>query len=261
MTGLQSLQRRFQNYLMGSSEEIEKDIVSSGDALAEHRLGIYFNAFRIRLIDCLATEYSGLQKHLGQQGFENLALDYLKACPPSHPSVRWFGKDLAEHLRTTSHHKEREFLSELVSFEWAKGLVFDEHNTTSLYSIEEMAHVPQQCWPDIRVKFIAAIRWLDLYWNVCPYWVALDQGEKLPNIHREDYPVRWLIWRKDRDPYWRSLEVHEAWAIEATANGANFSEICEGLCEWISEEQVAITAAGFLKQWISDDLVERIEYQ
>ena len=260
MTELQGLQRRFQDYLIGSSDEIEKDIVSSSEALAEHRLGIYFNAYRIRLIDCLATEYSALRQHLGQQTFESLALDYLKAHPSSHPSVRWFGKDLAEYLRATSAHEEREFLSELASFEWAKGLVFDERDAADLYSFEEMTQVPQQVWPDIRVRFVTAIRWLDCYWNVCPYWAALDQGEKLPEIDREDYPLRWLIWRKDRDPYWRSLEVHEAWAIEAAQNGANFAELCEGLCEWISEEQVAITAAGLLKQWISDDLVVRIDY-
>ena len=260
MTVLQGLQRRFQDYLRGSSDEIEKDIVSSSEALAEHRLGIYFNAYRIRLINCLATEYSGLQQHLGQQNFENLALDYLKAHPSSHPSVRWFGKDLAEYLRTNSDHEEREFLSELASFEWAKGLVFDERDAASLYSVEEMARVPQLAWPDIQVRFVTAIRWLDCYWNVCPYWAALDQGEKLPEIDREDYPLRWLIWRKDRDPYWRSLEVHEAWTIEAAQKGANFAELCEGLCEWISEDQVAITAAGLLKQWISDDLVVRIDY-
>ena len=260
MTGLQGLQRRFQDYLRGSSDEIEKDIVSSSDALAEHRLGIYFNAYRIRLIDCLAIEYSGLQQHLGQHDFENLALDYLKAHPSTHPSVRWFGKDLAEYLRTTSAHQEREFLSELAGFEWAKGLVFDARDSASLYSFEEMAQVPQQAWPGIQVGFVTAMRWQDCYWNVCPYWAALDQGEKLPKVHREDYPRRWLIWRKERDPYWRSLEVHEAWAIEAAQNGANFAELCEGLCEWISEDAVAITAAGLLKQWISDDLVVRIDY-
>jgi len=260
MTELQGLQSRFQNYLMSSSDEIEGDIVSSSNALAEHRLGIYFNAYRIRLIDCLATEYSGLQKHLGQQSFENMALDYLKVHPSSHPSVRWFGKDLAEYLGTTNDHEDREFLSELASFEWTKGLVFDERDAASLYSFEEMARVPQQAWPGIQVRFVTAMRWLDCYWNVCPYWAALDRGDKLPEICCEDYPLRWLIWRKDRDPYWRSLEVHEAWAIEAAQNGASFAELCEGLCEWISEDAVAITAAGLLKQWISDDLVVRIDF-
>ena len=67
MSHLRSLQRRFQAYLTESSEAIKKDIVSTPDAPAEHRLGTYFNAYRIRLIDCLAIDYSGLQKYLGDQ--------------------------------------------------------------------------------------------------------------------------------------------------------------------------------------------------
>ncbi|MCZ6668536.1 MAG: DUF2063 domain-containing protein, partial [Gammaproteobacteria bacterium] len=106
-----------------------------------------------------------------------------------------------------------------------------------------------------------AMRWLDLNWNIGPYWMALDGDEALPEKSRNEYPVRWLLWRKNRDPFWRSLEVHEAWAIEAAQNGARFAEICEGLCEWISEDAVAMTAAGLLKQWISDDLVERVDFQ
>ena len=59
--------------------------------------------------------------------------------------------------------------------------------------------------------------------------------------------------------HWRSLEVHEAWAIEQAGLGADFAEICEGLLEWIDEAQVALVAAGFMKQWISDQLLDRLE--
>jgi len=40
--------------------------------------------------------------------------------------------------------------------------------------------------------------------------------------------------------------------------GANFADICEGLLEWIDADQVALIAAGFLKQWISDQLLSRL---
>jgi len=260
MSNLRHLQSRFQNYLLGVSDDIQADIISTPDALAEHRLGAYYNAYRIRLIDALAVDYSALQKYLGSEAFEYLALDYLKFYPSNYPSLRWFGKDLTEYMRRHFKHEDREFLSELAGFEWAKGLVFDDIDKTSLFQIDDMAQVPAQAWQDIRIKFKPAIRWLDLYWNVCTYYVALENNEVLPEKYRDEYPLRWLIWRKNRDPFWRSLEVHEAWAFESAYQGANFAELCEGLLEWISEDQVAITAAGFLKQWISDELVTTIEY-
>ncbi len=49
--------------------------------------------------------------------------------------------------------------------------------------------------------------------------------------------------------------MHEAWALEQAQNGANFGFICEGLMEWIDAEHVAIVAVGFLKQWISDQII------
>ena len=120
MNNLGNLQNRFQSYLLGESNDIESDIISTEDALAEHRLGTYYNAYRIRLIDALAIDYSALQKHLGSEIFENIALDYVKLHPSNHPSARWFGKHLAEYMRRHYTGEDREFLNELASFEWTK---------------------------------------------------------------------------------------------------------------------------------------------
>jgi len=258
MTELRTLQCRFQDYLTGVSEEIEQDIISTSYALAEHRLGAYYDAYRIRLINALATDFSSLQKYLGNETFEILCLDYLKARPSTHPSVRWFGQHLVEFIRADSELEDREFIAELASFEWTQGLVFDAEDEGDLIRLEDMAQVPPQAWPEIVIQFKPAILWLDLYWNVCPVSVALESNAPSPEKQRSEMPVRWLLWRKNLDTHWRSLEVHEAWAIELAHQGANFAALCEGLCEWISEDQVSLVAASLLKQWINDDLVEKI---
>ena len=260
MTRLHELQQRFQDYLIGTSEEVENDIISSENALAEYRLGAYYNACRIRLIDILALDYSAIEKYLGREAFENLALDYLRIYPSRHPSVRWFGQHLSDYLSDQYDREDSDFVTEIARFEWARGLVFDGEDANAIVQIEDMARVPPESWPNLRIKFIPALRWLDLYWNACPYAVALDNGETPPDRQHNEIPVRWLIWRRKHNPNWRSLEVHEAWAIEATQQGASFAELCEGLCEWISEDQVAMTAAGLLKQWVSDELVVRVEF-
>lgn len=260
MNKLRELQQRFQDYLISDANGIENDIVSTEDALAEHRLGAYYNAYRIRLIDTLAVDYAAIEKHLGRQTFESLALDYLEIFPSTHRSVRWFGKNLPEYLDKLCDREDHEFLAELARFEWAQGLVFDANDETMLFQLEDMAQVPPEAWASLSIQFKPAMQWLDLYWNVCPYSVAIDSGEPLPEPQRENIPVRWLLWRKNQNPHWRSLEVHEAWAIQVAQQGASFAELCEGLCEWISEDQVAITAAGFLKQWIDDELVVGISY-
>ena len=89
MSHLRDLQLRFQDYLIDGSEAIEKDIVSSETALAEHRLGTYYNAYRIRLIDSLAVDFSALEQYLGRESFENMTLDYLRTSKTSlFPEVK-----------------------------------------------------------------------------------------------------------------------------------------------------------------------------
>lgn len=260
MTHLRDLQLRFQDYLTGVSEDIEQDIVSTDDALAQHRLGTYYNAYRIRLIDCLAVDYSALENYLGRPAFENLTLDYLKLYPSTHPSVRWFGAKLPEYIEQYYQGEDAEFLQELASYEWAQTLVFDAADSPVLFQLEDMAQVPAAAWAGIRFEFIPALRWLDLLWNVAVIENAVDKGDIMPEKQRAEHPLRWLMWRYQMKTHWRSLEVHEAWALESAVKGANFADICEGLLEWIDEQQVAITAAGFLKQWVSDQLVVSLDY-
>jgi len=203
---LHALQQRFQDYLTGQSEDFEKDIVSTKEALAEHRLGAYYNAYRIRLIDCLATDFDGLQKELGEEAFEYLVLDYLKLYPSEQPSVRWVGKHMVEFLQHSSH-EDKEFLAELASFEWTQGLCFDAKESKALFVIEQMAEISPEHWPQMTFQFQPSVRWLDFQWNIPPYWVALDTEETRPEKIREDIPTRWLMWRKEFSAHWRSLDV------------------------------------------------------
>ncbi|MBT8434437.1 MAG: DNA-binding domain-containing protein [Gammaproteobacteria bacterium] len=259
MSHLRDLQLRFQDYLIDGSEDIEQDIISTEDAIAEHRLGTYYNAYRIRLIDCLAVDYPALEKYLGREAFENMALDYLQHFPSCHASVRWFGENLPAFLGDVYRGKEAEFLEEMARYEWAQTTVFDAADSVHLLQLEDMATVPVDAWPGLTLKFKPALIWLDLLWNVPLIENALDSGTRVPQKQRDDFPRRWMLWRRELKIQWRSLEVHEAWAIEQAANGANFAAICEGLLEWIDEQQVALAAAGLLKQWVGDQLVLKLD--
>lgn len=255
---LRNLQLRFQDYLEGNSDDIENDIISTENARAEHRLGAYYNAYRIRLIDCLAVDYPALEKHLGREAFEDLALNYLARYPSKHPSVRWFGRQLPQYLQNDYRGEQQTFLHELAAWEWAQTLVFDAADSESTVQVEDIAEIPPETWPELRFEFIAAMRWLDLNYNVPQYENALESGAEPPTIEINENPQRWLLWRQALITHWRSLEVHEAWALQQAAADASFAEICEGLLEWVDAEQVALVAAGFLKQWASDQLLIRL---
>lgn len=260
MTELHDLQMRFQDYLITGNESIEADITSSDNALAEHRLAVYYNAYRLRLIDALAVDFTALDQYLGREAFEYLTLDYLKHYPSRHPSVRWFGENLSRYITEHYQGDDREFVQELVDYAWAKSLIFDKVHSDELFQPEQVATLPPEAWATIRFHFKPAIQWLDLYWNIPAIDSAVESETDVPDKQRGEHPQRWLLWRQEMRTHWRSLEVHEAWAIEQAVLGANFSELCEGLCEWVDAEQVAMTAAGFMRQWLTDQLVQRLEF-
>ncbi|WP_293649853.1 hypothetical protein [Thiolapillus sp.] len=100
---------------------------------------------------------------------------------------------------------------------------------------------------------------LDLSWNIPLLWSAIDQQEDpLPDLEEQAFPVGWLLWRQDLVPSWRRLDVDEAWAIDRAQEGMRFSEICEGLLEWVDELNAPLRAAGFIKTWVSHGLIAEL---
>ncbi len=259
MRQLHELQARFQAYLETGDDAIEKDILSSADTHAEHRLAVYYNAYRFRLIDCLAVDYPALCKLVGRDAFEDLALAYLARYPSTHPSVRWFGRHLPTYLRDEYRGEDRELLAEMAAWEWAQAMVFDAADSDATVSVDAMATIPPEDWPALRFEFKPALRWVDLHWNVPPIEQALEQDDASPARERGDFARRWLLWRRELKIHWRSLDVHEAWAIEQARAGSNFGELCEGILEWVDASQAPLAGAGMLRQWIGDGLLRSIQ--
>ncbi len=259
MRHLHELQARFQAYLETGDDAIENDIVGSADARAEHRLAVYYNAYRIRLIDCLAVDYPALCKLVGRDAFEDLALEYLQRHPSTHPSVRWFGRYLQTYLRDDYRGEASELLAEMAAWEWAQAMVFDAADSGGTVAVDDMAGIPPEQWPSLCFEFKPALRWVDLHWNVPQIEQALEQDNTAPARERREFAQRWLLWRHDLKTHWRSLDVHEAWAIEQAAAGRNFAALCEGLLEWIDASQAPLVGAGLLRQWIGDGLLRSFQ--
>ncbi len=250
---LRALQQRFKAYLQQDDPAIHDDIRDDDQARAEHRLAAYWNAYRLRLIEALGNDFEKLQALIGEADFERLILDYVAEHPSRHRSIRWVG----QHLPAFLEQRGEALLAELAAFEWALGLCFDAAESDQRMPLDDMAAIAPEDWPALRFAFEPSMRWLDLSWNAMAIWQALDAGETAPAPQRGDHPVRWLLWRNHDELHWRSLEVTEAWAIEAAAGGADFAQISEGLLEWLDADHAALAAAGFLKQWLHDGLIAR----
>ncbi|MDZ7841208.1 MAG: DNA-binding domain-containing protein [Gammaproteobacteria bacterium] len=261
MTSLSVLQARFQSYLLGRNGDIEALTVGSDRLPARDRLAVYADAYRLRLLEVLAEDFPGLHGMIGDQSFEALGTAYIDANPSDHPSVRWYGRRLPGFLRSTDPYREQPLLAEMAEFEWAQGEVLDAADSP-VVELDTLGALAPAAWPDMHISFQSALRRLDLAWNVPALWQAVHDGTDAPPEPRHlEAAVPWLLWRRDLKVHWRSLEDDERWAIDAVRGGCSFGELCEGLLARTGDADVPLRAAGYLKRWVTDELVARIQYQ
>lgn len=255
---LPALQRRFQDYVLQHGGEAAALVAGDGRADAATRLGVYADAYRLRLLEVLGNDYPALRQLAGAEEFERIGQAYIEASPSVTPSVRWFGRHLPEFLQAASA-PEGSVYADLALFEWKQGEAFDGPDAESL-PLEAMAAVPPESWPEMRLLLHPSLWRLDLRWNAPALFQAHEAKQPLPAPLATAAVTPWLIWRDAAlDIRWRSLNPDEAAALDAAAAGQSFGAICERLCEWIEPDQVALHAAGLLKRWLVDGLIVELE--
>jgi hypothetical protein len=254
---LTRLQGIFQDFILNDDPAIAAEVIGTTRVDAATRLGIYANAYRLRLLEALDTDYPGLHTIAGDEEFDRLGRAYVDAHPSSFRSLRWFGDRMGEFLRATAPWCDYPVFAEMAAFEWAMSDAFDASDTV-LATVEDMAAVAANAWPALRFTPHDSLRRLDLHWNVPTVWKAIDTEQDPPNLEESELPVAWLVWRRDLRTYFRSLDVAEAWALDAMLRGEPFSFLCEGLTEWIDSQNVPMHAAALLKRWLSDGLIREI---
>lgn len=255
MRSLNELQTEFQNYLLHKNSHIQNDIIE-GKLSSLTRLDIYREAYHLRLLDSLKQDYAVIYALMGEEAFNKLALHYIQTHPSQFRSIRWFGKEFAAFIQQTSAYSQQGWLIEMAEFEWLLTEAFDACDST-LLTVEQMAAIPFENWPGMRFQLHPSLRKLVLRWNSMALWNAVKE-EKLLQAKKSSKKTHCFIWRKQHDVHFRSLSIDENDMLDAMLAGKSFSEICERLCQWIDEEQVAMHGATLLKQFIMDEQITAV---
>lgn len=256
---LQSLQAHFQGYLLGrvSTEEMSKAIHEGRLTSKAVLLNVYFQAYRLRLIEALETEFPALVAAMGTDAFNNMADGYIQTHPSHHPSVRWFGRHLPDFLRQSPSWRENPQYGDIAAFEWALSLAFDAADATAADEADA-AVIPPDAWPVLGMEFLPSLHRCTLSSNAPQMRQAVDQeAETLPELEQSNDPVAWVIWRPELTMEYRSMEIDEAKALDCAREGGNFSDICQTLLQWTEADSVAARAAGLLRAWLQQRMIAR----
>lgn len=195
-------------------------------------LGIYVEAYRLRLLEALRHDYPELLALAGEAEFEKIGGAYIAEHPSRGPNLRHFGRHLAGFLAGAATWRARPELADRAALEWAEGEAFDAADALPL-DAAKLAAISPETWPEIGFRFHDSVRRVDL----------------------KAAPKSWLFWRKDLEVMKREVEPDEAAALDAALGGARFEAICRTIARFVGEDAAPSRAAGLLRVWLDDGLI------
>jgi hypothetical protein len=254
MPPLRQLQSDLQKYLVGEASDIADAIVDAPPLPIDARLGIYRNAYQVRLIEALDDTYPVLRAVLGDEEFAALGERFVAAQPSVHRSIRWYGGELAHFLAHQSPYAEQPIFAELARLEWTLAEVFDAADAET-QPRAALAAIDPTAWGDLHFEFHPSLRRLHLQWNTAAVWQAMSRDATPPDPTCAEQPAPWLLWRQDLQNYFRCMTAEEAAALNCALRGATFGEICAALRDWLPEEEIPLRAASLLAMWADSGII------
>ena len=252
---LGDLQRTFQDYLLVTSDAFQAAVRDTKKADRVTLLDVYRDGYALRLIEVLTSDYPGLMAMAGPADFDHMARAYIAAHPSRHPSVRWFGRGLADFLARTPPYNGAPAAAEMARFEWALGEAFDSADVVPIAADALMALLPE-AWETLAFTALPSLHRYTFTFEVAQAWQRRDEVE-FGNLEvaRADRPVTWAIWRPERVSNFRSLDPDEAAMLDALVAGHAFPELCETLAPFTGDDQAPARAAGLLRTWVEGGMI------
>lgn len=206
---------------------------------AERRLELYRRTYRRRLTGCLRASYPALRHALGDDLFDEFALDYLTAHPPKGPSLATLGLMFPDHLDATRPDRElsperrehwADFLVDLARLERAFLDVYDGPGIEYFGArSEEVPAAPTDPGLELVAEPAPCLRLLRVRSAVDEFLLAARRGDSpAPPVPGERYLA---LSRRD-------------WVVTLTAMPADEYTLLDGLAQRACL-RAAAAAAGF----------------
>ena len=255
MSGFKDLQDRFQRAILQGDGQIIKDIRKSDKESRDTLLGVYQDAYSLRLIEFLDNEYEKLSLLLGDDGWDAMARAYIANTLSQSPNARHYGAKLPEFLREHTPFAAQPILGDMADFERALNHAFDAANDDVL-GIENLGAVPPENWPELVFTPHATVTRLRLETNAQAVWQALENETAPPTIETTKEPDQVIVFRQDMRSMFRSMSYEEAMLWDEMAKGASFGGLNELSATYGGEDEAAMRVAGYLKGWIESQMLK-----
>lgn len=265
---LATAQRWMQRVIMaagGDEEAVRKASAAEGIAPARalemvlpshsltrlERLGIYRGMYEARMREALEVDYPLLSGFLGEELWEEFVSVYIREYPSRSYTLNRLGDFVPLFATEIEGLPRPRFVEDLARYELALTQVFDAPETPAL-TPGDVAAVPEEAWPVVRLAPIAAFRLEEFRYPVNRYAEAAREKPETPVPRPKK--TRLAIFRRDYTPMALELSKPGFDLLGRLAAGMRLGEAIEA-----SRAPEAALFSWF-QEWTGEGLFQRVEF-
>ena len=230
---------------------VELLIRSAPGVLARQRLGIYHNAYRVRLAEVLAESFGKTCLFMGSAQFDREACSFALRHPPLVRSLNRYGEGFPGWLAV--RYPANPELHELAQLDWDLRTRFDGADAPALDATLARADGAAQ-WLARSSPLHRSVLLRRHCSNLAAIWQAIDAAAPVPAPVIQAGGSTLMVWRLGLQPQFRTLAANEALFIRRLADGLSINQACADLAatEPMSDPE---QLGSWLRDWLDQGLL------
>ena len=223
--------------------------INQGDI--DKRYAIYRNNVTTSLIEALEVAFPIVQKLVGNEFFQAMAVIYVRRYPPESPLLMYYGENLPEFLKDFEPVKQLSYLSDIATLEVELRNAYHATDNNNFDPNEFETLNPFEVL-NSKVVFADAVRLLASEFPIYSIWLANAQGGP-KNFGSSE---KLIITRPEFDPHIRKLTDGEYVFLKSLNDTNTIGEAAAKLDDVKGKESVNIES--LVKYLIAEKAINRI---
>lgn len=251
---LKDFQDQFQRAILSGDGSVLKAIPDGAHEVKAKLLSVYQDAYVLRLVEVIGSDYTALKAYLGGEAFDKLARAYIAKHPSQSRNARWVADRLATFVAETEPYKSDRVVGDLANIERALANAFDSQDASAL-GVPDLAAVAPEDWAALTFVPHPSCRRLETQSNAFEIWRAAGKDDVLPERLQFEDPRTLIVWRQDGTSMIRVFGPEEAMMWEEASKGVRFGVLCEMLATYDDPDGAALRAASYLRGWLDTQML------
>ena len=238
------------------ADRLSEVLLPSATLGPAERIGIYHGMYLLRMAEALESDYPALAHFLGEERWTALVRDYVLRHPSRSYTLNVLGRALPGYLLEAADLPRRGFCHDLARLEWAVTEAFDAEESPRLGEAD-LAAVPADAWDGARLVPSAALRLVELGWNVNE-WLDSTKDDRHQHPKPRRRRTRVAVFRQSYAVYRRELSLSAFRLLADLTTGLTVGEaLAAALRRRGAPGPEALTR--WFREWAADGLFTRVE--